>query len=494
VNYTDSDIDAIEDWWIQKARKNFLAYRMFIRCGDFTHNWFVDELCRLLQQFYQDLKNGLRPVLLIQTPPQHGKSIAVADFVSWVSGLMPKLKTIYATYSDILGVRCNTYLQRTYDSEKYQGIFPGFTISKSNVVTQSSKMKRNSTFIEHHGDDGQYGFFRNTTVQGPVTGETLDLGIIDDAVKGREQANSPVYAQKTWEWFTDDFFSRFSEYAGLLVIMTRWTTTDIIAKIIEKKDVFPSKITVVNFPAIATDDDENRKVGEPLFPGLKSKTFLMGKKAVMFEPNWEALYQGNPTVSGGNLFKDSWWQWYDSKEMVPLKYKFIVGDTAQKEKEQNDWTVLQCWGMGIDGKIRLLDKVRARFDAPTLRVEAEAFYRKHNVPKQKVDDPTLRGMYIEDKSSGTGLIQELRKKGLNVVEVPRNKDKVLRGQDAAPYIKSGLVLLNTGVPDIGNTTKEAREFPNSAFDDDIDTLISAVEITYINETGENLLLAAMEAE
>ena len=177
-----------------------------------------------------------------------------------------------------------------------------------------------------------------------------------------------------------------------------------------------------------------------------------------------------------------------------MKYKFIVGDTAQKEKEQNDWTVLQCWGMGIDGKIRLLDKVRARFDAPTLRVEAEAFYRKHNVPKQKVDDPTLRGMYIEDKSSGTGLIQELRKKGLNVVEVPRNKDKVLRGQDAAPYIKSGLVLLNTGVPDIGNTTKEAREFPNSAFDDDIDTLISAVEITYINETGENLLLAAMEAE
>jgi predicted phage terminase large subunit-like protein len=102
-------------------------------------------------------------------------------------------------------------------------------------------------------------------------------------------------------------------------------------------------------------------------------------------------------------------------------------------------------------------------------------------------------MYIEDKSSGVGLIQELKRKKLKVFQVPRNTDKILRADDASPYIESGRVVLNTEINGIDNLTKEAREFPNSEFDDDIDCLITAVEIAFINKKTTNSLRAAMEA-
>ena len=73
-------------------------------------------------------------------------------------------------------------------------------------------------FCEHEG------YFRNTTVLGSITGEALDLGVIDDPLKGRAEANSELQREKVWNWLTDDVMSRFSEYAGLILIMTRGTS------------------------------------------------------------------------------------------------------------------------------------------------------------------------------------------------------------------------------------------------------------------------------
>lgn len=108
------------------------------------------------------------------------------------------------------------------------------------------------------------------------------------------------------------------------------------------------------------------------------------------------------------------------------------------------------------------------------------FYLKHDTKRDSPNDPILRAMYIEDKSSGTGLIQEMRAKKLRVVEVPRVKDKSMRADDAARFIEAGLVYLNTEIPGVDNLTHEARIFPNGEFDDDIDTLMTAVEVAFIN--------------
>lgn len=473
-NLTKEDIDVLNKWWVEKSRVNFLAYRRFIGHGRFEYNWFVTDVCRQLQQFYLDLKAGKRPILCIQAPPQHGKSWAITDFISWIVGKMNELRVIYASFSNTLGKRCNGAQQRIMSSEKYQQIFPETCLaSKKGMGIRSTE---HLEFFDSKGNP-TIGQFRNTTVNGAVTGETLDLGVIDDAVKGRSEANSLPVSQKIWDWFTDDFLSRFSKQAGLLIIMTRWTTHDLIGRLAEKCKETKQKIKVVNYEAIATKDEPHRKAGQALFPKIKPISFLKIRKSLMDAGSWESLYQGSPSINGGDMIKDEWWEWW--KVLPPLTCKFITADTAQKDKEKNDWTDFKAWGVGDDQKLYLLDHLRAKMQSPTLRREAEIFYNKHDTKKVKPTDPILRGMYIEDKSSGIGLIQELRRKGCKVVEVPRNLDKVFRVQDASPYIKAGRVLLNVNVPDVGNTTKEAREFPNSEFDDDLDTVITAIEVAFI---------------
>src|SRR5262249_54522564 len=71
-------------------------------------------------------------------------------------------------------------------------------------------------------------------VRGQITGFGLDVGIIDDPMKGRAEAQSLVARNMTWDWFADDFFARFSKDAGLIMILTRWHVDDPAGRWIER--------------------------------------------------------------------------------------------------------------------------------------------------------------------------------------------------------------------------------------------------------------------
>jgi len=229
--------------------------------------------------------------------PTHN-SEQIVDFCAWAIGKRPDLKTIFASFSDRLGVRSNLKIQRMMDSKKYREVFPEACIPEKNSVTISSQKLRNREIIEILGHDG---YFRNTTVQGAVTGEALDLAVIDDPIKGREQANSFTIREKVWNWFTDDLFTRFSESAGLLGIMTRWHIDDPVGRLLESN----FKVKILNYPALAEQDEKNRFQDEPLFPELKSKEFLLQRKSLMIASSWQSLYQGSPIVQDGEMFEIS---------------------------------------------------------------------------------------------------------------------------------------------------------------------------------------------
>jgi phage terminase large subunit-like protein len=145
---------------------------------------------------------------------------------------------------------------------------------------------------------GHRGSFRNTTVEGQITGQGLDIGIVDDPIKGRAEANNKAVRDKTWGWFTDDFFTRFSDSAGLLMIMTRWHLDDPVGRFSER---FP-EAKVLRYPAIAEKDETHRRKGEALFPQHKSLPFLIERRAAMTQASWESVYQQNPIPVGGGLF------------------------------------------------------------------------------------------------------------------------------------------------------------------------------------------------
>src|SRR5690606_15061451 len=93
---------------------------------------------------------------------------------------------------------------------------------KETSVKKGKKI-RSSELLELAGADGS---FRNTTVAGSITGESLDMGIVDDPLRGRKDANSQLKRDTIWDWLMDDFFSRFSESAAMLMILTSWHIDD----------------------------------------------------------------------------------------------------------------------------------------------------------------------------------------------------------------------------------------------------------------------------
>ena len=120
---TGADADLYAGVLHRRAEHDFGVYRRIIR-PNMQYGWFVAELAREAEQFYGDLIAGRRPTMALLTPPQHGKSEFAIDFASWVAGKNPDLKTIYASYSDELGMRANRALQRTLSSESFGKIFP----------------------------------------------------------------------------------------------------------------------------------------------------------------------------------------------------------------------------------------------------------------------------------------------------------------------------------------------------------------------------------
>jgi hypothetical protein len=113
-----------------RARNVFSAFRRTIR-PDMLWGPFVSDLTFELFNFYKKMVAGERPKLAISTPPQHGKSWSAEDLIAWVAGRHPNWKTIYASYSDELGVMRNLNLQRLIMSERYRAIFPGTVIGQA---------------------------------------------------------------------------------------------------------------------------------------------------------------------------------------------------------------------------------------------------------------------------------------------------------------------------------------------------------------------------
>jgi hypothetical protein len=165
-NYYTSDISITEYGNATIAKDSFEAFRKTIRPA-MLWNPFVYRLTRELQRFADAMEAGKRPKLAISSPPQMGKSTAAEDFAAWIAGRNPDWKTIYASYSDELGVRCNLNLQRLFTSSRFRGVFPYFQVGQTH--SRGLRWQLNSGLIEYID---HIGSFRNTTVRGQILTDT----------------------------------------------------------------------------------------------------------------------------------------------------------------------------------------------------------------------------------------------------------------------------------------------------------------------------------
>jgi predicted phage terminase large subunit-like protein len=468
--FSQDDEELLANLALAEAREDFWCYRKLIT-RNLLEGWWQIEVAAHLQQFVVDFLAGKRPKLVLQSPRQHGKSTQVQDLVSWLCGLDPDINVIFSSYSERLGIRANLKLQRTFDSPSYKSIFPDTRIPDSILDKSLNKSldkrldqrldqgtrQRNHNIIEFVGRDGS---FRNTTVGGRVTGESLDLGVIDDPIKGREEANSEIIRDKTWEWFTDDFMGCFSKKAALLVIGTRYHLDDPVGRMIEH---MPG-LKVLRYPALAEKDELHRKKGEPLFPELKPLDFLEERKKVLTQAGFLAIYQQSPIPLSGGLFPI---------EKFKIE-KFLPTKEIRRSVRYWDKASVEDGGAYSAGVLMHLMKDKTILISDVCRGQWLA-HKRNQIIKQcaQVDSAQFKSYkVVVEQEPGSGGKESAESSIKDLLGFVVEADKVTGSKEnrAEPYaaqVQAGNVALLAG-DYVREYLNEAETFPGSKYKDQID--------------------------
>ncbi|MCP9270493.1 phage terminase large subunit [Xenorhabdus sp. XENO-1] len=476
-------LEAYKQFAVKKARNSLLHFTLYTN-PLYETGWFNELLFAELEQFLVDAENGLMPRLMIFAPPRSGKSEAASRrFPAYVLGKHPHWNVIACSYSSDLANRMSRDTQRIIDSERYAEVFPDVRLNGTNIRTVAGGAIRTAELWETVKADGGLhgGAYRAAGVNGGITGQGMNIGIIDDPAKDYKTASSPVYQESVIDWYDTTFFTRADpKINGIIIILTRWHRNDLAGQLLKLAEEGGEKWRVVSFPMEAEKEEIHvlngktynlRKPGEILFPERMPRDFV-DKAKQRGSLVWNALYQQRPTAKGGGLIKSEWFGEY--KILPPIRWSAVYGDTAQKIKEANDFSVFELWGLGEDGKVYLIDMIRGKWESKELKRRAVVFWVKCKVRK---DIGALVSMKVEDKASGTGLIQEIQSEALcPIVPIQRDKDKFTRLMDVQGYIESGYVYLPAEAEWINDflTEMEAITPEFNTHDDQLDPMMDAI--------------------
>ncbi len=428
----------------------------------YLHNWHIDLIASKLK----DVADAKIKRLIINIPPRNLKSIcASVAFPAWLLGHYPHLKVICASYASDLAVKLATDCRQVMQAPWYQEVFPNTKLTASRVSASDFNTTAN-------------GGRMAVSTGGGITGRGADILIIDDPLKP-DDAPSDVIRNNVNIWFDGTAYTRLNSKkdGAIIIIMQRLHLDDLVGYAIEK-----GGWEVINLPAIAEEYTEHtyetlygtrqviRHPGSALHESRESLETLAVIKANMSEYQFYSQYQQSPVPLGGGMIKCEWLQRYEPHEL-PESFEMIVQswDTASKVNNFSDFSVGITLGLK-DKKIYVLDIKRERMDFPTLRRAAIAAYHQYK-PNH---------ILIEDASSGTQLVQDLKEHDIYRVKPVRPEgDKKTRLFAQASIFESGKVYLPINARWVDDFIHELTAFPSAKFDDQVDAMSQA--LTYIRE-------------
>jgi len=401
--------------------------------------------------------------LAILVPPRHLKShCASIAFVAWCLGHNPAGHFICASYgqdlADKLARDCRTVMLSSW----YRRLSSTRLLSNRQPV--------------HDFATTELGTRMATSVGGPLTGRGADFILIDDAMKADDALSEPR-RKAVKEWYDNTLVSRLNDKATgcIIIIAQRLHQDDLVGHVLEQEPW-----DVVSLPAIAEQDETHliespfgrrvwtRRAGEALHPERESLQTLSAIRETMTDYNFAAQYQQSPLPPGGAMVKTGWLKYYEPGEL-PERFdsKLQSWDTANKATDLSDFSVCTTWGV-CNRYFYLLHVSRMRWNYPELKQAVREHAQQHR--------PTT--ILIEDKASGTPLIQDLRSDGLLGIKPyvpPAGTDKVMRLHLQTALFAEGRVLLPRHAPWLADYVAELTGFPGSKYDDQVDSTTQALQ-------------------
>ncbi len=454
LTLTPADILACERELGRRSLADFarMCWPVLEPATDLKWGWALDAICEHLEAVTQ----GQTKNLLMNVPPGSMKSLlAGVIWPAWEWIERPALRFLGTAHKQDLAVRDNLKCRRLIQSDWYQTRWPIALTSDQNAKT---KFENAATG------------FREAMAFESMTGSRGDRVILDDP-HSVDDANSPVKLASGVTTFREALPSRVNnDESAIVIIMQRLNEADISAVAVDlgyDHLCLPMRYEPGRSKWFVGKGDPRSVDGELMFPERFPEEQVAKLERTMGSYAVAGQLQQRPSPRGGGIIKPAWFQSY--QQCPPLEWRAVYADTAQKTAEQNDWSVFELWGRTVTGHAVLLDLHRGKWEAPELLAEARAFWLRH-----QAGSVPLRAFKVEDKVSGTGLIQTLRREGVQVLPIQRARDKITRAFDAAPFIEAGNVLVPEWAHWLGGFMAEVEAFPGGAFDDQLDPMFDAI--------------------
>lgn len=393
---------------------------------------------------------GVMSILIVECPPQHGKSAIVSQWTpAWYLSLYPRKNVAVVSYESTIASRWGRWVRDTLRE-----------IGTVEIADDATARDNWST--------SQGGVMLSVGVGGPLTSRSIDLLVIDDPIKNSEEADSETIREKVWDWFQTTAWTRKQPGTVFVLMHTRWHEDDLVGRVLAHPEM-SKYVKRMRMPALAEADDVlGRLPGEALwpsrFPADASPDGLLTTKAVLTPRWWSALYQQRPSAQEGAEIKRSWWRFYDELPVRRDQLDIVITswDCAFRDSSGSDYVVGQAWG--VYGSYRyLLDQVHERLDFVGTCKAVLLMSEKWN------PNATL----IEAKANGDAVINVLRASISGVVPVEPQGGKEARVRAAAPQIEAGNVILPK-TSWASELVEEAAAFPLGKHDDMVDACSQAL--------------------
>ena len=416
------------------------------------------KVCEALIKVYQgEIKN-----LIINMPPRSGKTSLLNIFIEWTTTKHPESKSIITSYSDTLVSNSSQEIRDMMNSAEHKELF--------NIETKKDSQSKKLWKTEQAGGVYAVSSFGQITGHGAGLKEDGWGGCIgvDDPLKPSDR-ESLLMLDKIKDWFETTLSNRLnSPKTPIIIIMQRIHINDLVGCILNNDFKDLNEWELVKIPII--DEDNNMSIWEDFYPYEKLMRLRESNSSYYF-----SQMQQEPIAKGGNLLKSEWIKFIKREIIDTIKFdkRFIVVDSALKDKEKNDYTVYGFYGF-YNNSLYLLDMFRGKPRSRERELTAKNFYNKHNIYP-------FSGMHIEQKASGIDLFQRMKDDGYMVFEIERNTDKIFRAENISPYLETYKLNIVEDLPFLNDFILEYESFPNGEHDDMIDTLMDAIELSYMNK-------------
>ncbi len=421
----------------------------------FSPAWHVEALAAKLACVGRG--GALR--LVVNVPPRHLKSLAVSVALpAWLLGADPALGIVNVTYGRELSDKFARDCRALMTAPWYRALFPARLASPRPPFRELATTRG--------------GFRLATSVGGVLTGRGADVILIDDPLKPADAMSQRRRAMVN-EWFDSTLFSRLNHKAkgSIVIVMQRLHEDDLVGHVMKQ-----GGWDVVSFPAIAEEDELHeirtptgstairRAAGEVLNGERESLETLNAIRSTIGEYNFAAQYQQTPAPAGGGMVKTAWFRRYKPHELPAFDRIMQSWDTANKPSELADYSVCTTWGMK-ERSFYLLNVFRKKLSFPELKravVEQDEAFRP-------------QAILIEDRASGTQLIQDLLASGLSkVTRSEPDGDKIMRLHAQTATIENGFVWLPEEAHWLADYLSELAAFPMGRHDDQVDSTAQAL--------------------